>query len=259
MVSAGESKSAVVSKQHPVWVESFNVHSYEADFQGNSTLESLCHVFQEAAWNHAEKLGLGYEFLRRQNKLWVLSRLTLRIARLPRWGETFVIHTWPRNAKSAFAFRDFEMFDSLGANLISGASAWLVLDSTSRRPQRIDKLIGGIEGFSDRRALESEPEKLNKVVSQTEPQQRTARYSEVDVNGHVNYARYIGWIMDSYSLDFHRAHTVKMLDVNYLGETVCGERVSLLSEHTEPGEYWHSIMKIDTGNEAFRARVLWNA
>jgi acyl-ACP thioesterase len=132
-----------------------------------------------------------------------------------------------------------------------------VLDFDSRKPKRIDKLIRGIESFSTRQALERDPEKLDKVFFQSNPPQRTASYSEIDVNGHVNNARYIGWIMDSYSFDFHRAHSIQSIEVNYLGETVCGEMVSISSEQTAPEECWHSIVKSGTRMEVFRAKVNW--
>src|SRR5262245_55380326 len=240
-----------------VWTEQFRVHSYEADLNGEGTLEGLCRHFQEAAWNHAEHLGLGYERLRQENKIWVLSRLLLKLDRSLRWGEVITAHTWPRQVKSAFALRDFEMVDSAGARLAAGSSAWLVLDVFNRKPQRVDKLISSIPNFPEKRALNQEPGRLDAVRSDRPTTQFTARYSDIDVNGHVNNARYIGWLMDSYALDFHRACEVKRLEINYLGETNGAETISLFSSEIEPGNYQHSLVKTDTGIEGCRARVRW--
>src|SRR5712691_7393571 len=57
-----------------IWRGDFRVHSYEVDFKQSATLECLCRYFQEAAWNHAEELGVGYQRLQAENKIWVLSR-----------------------------------------------------------------------------------------------------------------------------------------------------------------------------------------
>ena len=73
----------------------------------------------------------------------------------------------------------------------------------------------------------------------------------------MNNARYVGWLMDSYPLDFHRAYEVKRLEINYLGETTCAETVSVFSSEIEPGDYRHSLVKTDTGIEVCRARILW--
>src|SRR4051812_24122807 len=102
-----------------IWREEFTVHSYEVDFKKGATLEGLCRHFQEAAWNDAEALGVGYQRLQEQNRIWVLSRLILKVKRRPQWGENLTMETWPQAAKSVFAMRDFEIFDSVGALLVA--------------------------------------------------------------------------------------------------------------------------------------------
>jgi medium-chain acyl-[acyl-carrier-protein] hydrolase len=250
-------KAPQVSKPLLIWAEQFKVHSFEADCKGLGTVESVCRHFQEAAWNHAEHLGLGYECLLQENRIWVLARLMVQVHRHLRWGETVTVHTWPRQAKSVFALRDFEMLDSEGARRVSGSSAWLVLDATTRKPQRVDQLISSIAIFPDKRALDQDPEKLEASASNRTATQFLARYSDIDVNGHVNNARYIGWLMDSYPLDFHRTYELKWIEINYLGETKGGDMVSVLSCEPAPGDYRLSLVKSDTGIEVCRAKLLW--
>jgi acyl-ACP thioesterase len=240
-----------------VWTETFKVHSYDVDFKQAATVESLCRHFQEVAWNHAEHLGAGYQRLQQENRFWVLSRLLLEITRPPGWGETVTLQTWPRVAKSVFAMRDFEMFDSSGARMVAGTSGWLVLDTKTRRPHRVDKLIAGIKTPADKRALDREPQKLDWSEVGASSRQVTVQYSDIDVNGHVNNARYIGWLLDSYPLDFHRRHEVTSLEVNFLGELVGVESISVLSKAAAPGEFRHSIALAVTGGEACRATICW--
>jgi len=245
------------TKDPVVWRGDFRVHSYEVDFRKSATLECLCRYFQEAAWNHAEELGVGYQRLQAENRIWVLSRLLVKVTRYPCWAETVRVHTWPRAAKSVFAMRDFEMFDSSGARTVAGASAWLLVDTTTKKPQRVDKLISEIQkSFPDRRALEREPQKLTGCQTHAAAADVTVRYSDIDVNGHVNNSRYIGWLMDAHSMDLHRSQTIKSLEVNFLGETVAGDRLSIRSKEATPGEYWHSMVKAD-GAEVCRGRVEW--
>jgi len=228
-------------EQTGVWTESFKVHSYDVDFKKTATLESLCQHFQEAAWNHAEQLGAGYQRLLEENRFWVLSRLLVEVARHPRWGETITLRTWPRAAKSVFAMRDFEMLDSSGARIVAGTSGWLVLDTKTRKPQRVDKLIAGIKTPADKRALEREPQKLDCGEPGADSRQVTVQYSDIDVNSHANNSCYVGWLMDSYPLDFHRSNAVGSLEVNFLGEAVAGETLSVFSNKAAPGEFWHVI------------------
>src|SRR5690349_13078925 len=112
-----------------VWSERLRIHSYEVDFKYRATAESLCRLFLEAAWNHAEQLGVGFHQLAREQKYWVLSRMAVEFEQYPRWGEEVTLLTWPRGASSIFAARDFEIIALSGKCLIAGSSAWVVLDA----------------------------------------------------------------------------------------------------------------------------------
>jgi medium-chain acyl-[acyl-carrier-protein] hydrolase len=240
-----------------LWSEDFKIRSYEVDVNRQASLETLCRYFQEAAWNHAEVLGAGYHDLQRINKFWVLSRLRLEIQRYPLWAEKVTVNTWPRAAKSVFALRDFELLDVAGARLGAGASAWLILDGTTRKPQRVDKLLASINISSQTRATSQEPEKLLSCGQlQTQIPVRV-RYGDIDVNSHVNNSRYIGWLLDAYPIEFHRAHAAAVVDVNFLAETLVTDTISVVSQELAPFDYCHSIMKGDNAEEVCRARIQW--
>jgi acyl-ACP thioesterase len=240
------------------WVERLKVHSYDVDFNHRASLESVCRLFLEAAWNHAENLGVGFHHLSAKKKFWVLSRMAMEIDEYPRWGEEVTLVTWPRGATSIFAMRDFEIFASSNRRLVGGSTAWLVLDARTKRPQRMEQIAASIRGLQRKAALERDPEKLAAVENGNLTMATTAHYSAIDVNRHVNSARYIGWILDSYPLDFHRLHLVRRLQVNYLGETLSGEEISVLTAAGTTGVFYHSILKAGC-REVCRAQVLWGA
>jgi acyl-ACP thioesterase len=239
-----------------VWTENVRIHSHDVDFNQRATLEAICHDFLEAAWEHAEVLGVGYRFLAAQQKFWVLSRLLMKVEKYPRWGDCAVLKTWPRPPKSIFALRDFELLNSDGAQLLGGSSAWLVLDATSRRPQRLEKVIGAIRTFPDRMAIGEDPAKLTDDGAGQVQLTTAVRYSDLDVNSHVNSARYVRWLLDSYGLDFHRVHSIRRLEINYVSETLGGETISIHSQETAPLHFSHALMKSD-GAEVCRARLEW--
>jgi acyl-ACP thioesterase len=241
----------------PLWTECFKVRSYEVDAKRRATLEVVCRYLQEAAWNHAEALGVGYRLLEKQGRLWVLSRFVLRVQAFPLWGESVTVRTWPRFAKSVFAMRDFEMMDASGRLLATAASAWLVLDTATRRPQRMDKMLSAFGPISSRRATESDPAKLPACPPDSPRHVQDVRYSDIDVNSHVNNTRYIAWIQDLMTPEFLSKHRVRQLQVNFLGETRVGERVEIATRQTGPGEYGHTIWKAGAAAEVCRARLTW--
>jgi medium-chain acyl-[acyl-carrier-protein] hydrolase len=248
-----------MSETPPVWVETFKVHSYEVDSTQRATLKTLCHFFQEAAWNHAELLGVGYSRLQTEQRLWVLSRLLVKVERYPRWGDAVTVRTWPRHARSVFAMRDFRILEASGHTLAAGTSAWLVLDAATRKPLRADKVLAHFTNLSDDRALERDPEKLPPGHPQDAAPDSSwlATYSDIDVNGHVNYAWYIGCALNSRPVQFHGDYEPCGLEVNYLGETAGDETIAVTTEAGPDHEFAHSILKTASREEVCRLRLRW--
>jgi len=238
------------------WKEDFAVRAYDVDFTGHAHAGALCHYFLDAAWNHAEALDFGYTHLAQKNCFWVLARLRIQITTVPRWGDLAQLITWPRKARGILALRDFEIVDPSGQQLLGGSSAWLVLDQANRKPQRIENWLGSLGAFPERMAIGIDPCKLAPVASNTAVMTLTARYGDIDVNGHVNSARYLTWLLDSFNLQFHREHNLSLIELNYVGETKGDETLSISSAENAAGRWSHSIVKSD-GTEACRARTEW--
>lgn len=254
-----------ISPRPAIWSETLTIHSYDVDLTRHAAIEALCRYFLEAAWNHAEALGFGFGHLAAEGKVWVLSRLLLDLQTYPRWGDTVSLHTWPRGIQSIFALRDFELQSAGGQAVVAGSSAWLILDARSRRPQRVERFLSAITPVG-RQATQRDPEKLPAFPSAGTQQPGTSnpapsppfivRYSDVDLNGHVNSARYLVWLMDSYPREWHERRVPCRLEINYLGESHQGELLSMHTQATGPQEFLHSIRKID-GQEACRAQIQW--
>ena len=240
----------------PLWKEKVRIRSYDVDFRRQASIEALCRYFLEAAWNHAEALGFGYSHLAAQQRFWVLARLVIQVNARPEWGDEILLCTWPRPARSILALRDFEMLDADGSQLLGGSSAWLVLDSGSRRPQRLDGLLCDTDAFSDRMAIGRDPTKLSTAPDLPETMAVASKYSDIDVNGHVNSARYIGWVLDSFPMEFHNQHELRLFEVNYVGETTGNARLSVRSGKASSADWHHAIVKVN-GEEACRARSEW--
>jgi medium-chain acyl-[acyl-carrier-protein] hydrolase len=247
---------AGMSNEAGVRGERLSFHSFDVDFKRRATVAAICRYFLDAAWNHAEQLGVGYTQLAAQQRFWVLSRLLVKLDRFPNWSEVVTLNTWPRQPKGIFALRDFELLDASGRRIVAGVSAWLVLDAAHRRPQRLEKLQWTLKAFPVTRATDREPEKLETFPSGTQSLRVMVRYGDLDVNDHVNSVTYIGWLLDGYSLDFHRHHRLKEVAINYIGETREGESATVHTAEGIAGVFNHTIAK-PGGEEVCRARLEW--
>ena len=239
-----------------VWKDEYKVHSYEVDVKGNATVPILCQFMQESAWNHAEHLGVGFSHLMEKNLIWVLSRQLVKINSFPKWGETIKIYTWPTAKDRLFCYRDFRILDKYDSVIAIATTAWFAIDLLNRKPQSPDSYFQ-IELNDPVRVL---PEKLNKIKSLT-TQKRTklvrVGYKDLDVNEHVNNVRFVEWILDSFSLNFQKAHNLQEIEINYLSEAFYNDEISVSYEGVGNLTFLHSLYTTNNNTELCRVRTLW--
>ncbi len=175
--------------------EKLRVRHREADRNGNLKLSSWFDFLQEAAANHAARLGVGLGALQKSGELWVLSRLKLGIRRYPAIGEELTVETYPSGFNRLFANRQFRISDVNGETVAVASSAWLLLSAEKLRPIRPDTLP---VTWPDNRSLPTYYPLADKIPQRELPEDFTVsvRPSMEDVNGHLNNAEYAGLVQD---------------------------------------------------------------
>ena len=242
------------------WEEAYRLRSYEVDFQNRLRLSALFHFMQETASNQIERQGVGIDVLRTDNLAWVLSRLLIVMDRYPGWGEEILVKTWPRGIERLFALREFLITNRQGELLGRVTSNWLLVDLTTRRPKRLEQVFKRMPIDPKQRALDRRLEKLPPLESPEETLSVKAAYQQIDLNRHVNNAHYVGWILNSFPLDFHQYYQLAGLQINFLAETRFGEVLTICRERTGEGEGLSQGIegrKNDGQTLAFQARADW--
>ena len=106
---------------------SFRIHSFDVDYKGHLFLHHLLRFLQESAYIHANENNFGYDFLKTENKFWVLSRISMEIKQLPKWDDEIQVTTWTSGPEGLFAKREFQLSVN-GQLYVSVSSCWLVVD-----------------------------------------------------------------------------------------------------------------------------------
>lgn len=242
------------------WQEVTIVSSSVTDFQKKLKPAGFFELMQDVASTHAALLGVGYEALYNQELAWVLSRKKVIFYDYPVMDEKITIQTWPKGLQQKIFFmRDHLVTGSDGRKLAASTSAYVLVSTRARRivpPGTLDISVPDNHGHS------AIPEPLEKIAASdglTECFTVQARYSAVDIMGHVNNARYIEWISDCFSLDEHAAHRPTWLQINYLNEIKPGESVALLrGQRPHDPEAWYiTAVNQTTGSRAFEAELHW--
>ncbi len=212
-------------------------------------------LFQEAAGNHAQHLGAGYEALLADKLFWALSRIRVEVEKLPKWGDEIRIETWPSSVVGPFFRRDFIFYDQENEAICRGVSGWLLLSSENMRPQRADRLSINLPFNDGKFALEDFPERVSGVAEKPVFSKKIL-YNEIDVNNHVNNTRYLDWVMDCFDGEFYQKHHLKGFTLEFLSEMRWGDEVELRSG-TEGLTFHIQAINLQTGKVAFKAAVDW--
>src|SRR6478752_4157544 len=83
---------------------------YEIDFShcaptGFLKYTELCNLFQLTATAHADIGGISYTDMQEFQQSWVLSRMRVEVAALPKWKETVTVKTWIVNLEKSRSIR----------------------------------------------------------------------------------------------------------------------------------------------------------
>jgi acyl-ACP thioesterase len=231
-----------------VWRFSTHVRSYEGDRSGVLKPQALLNYFEEAAQQHARELGFGYEDILRENRFWILSRLKVRIHRPPVWGDAITVETWPKSVHRLFALRDFNLYldspanrsvtDGNGAEpIVQATSAWLLMDGNSERPLRPEKYLpeGPLRENAAYNAISDPPDKIAALEDRERriSDQVRVRFSDVDVNDHVNNSVYLRWLDDAIRTERHDLQ-LAAVELNFLKEASAGMDLRIHSSGENP-------------------------
>ena len=228
----------------------FTVTELHADRFGRVRPASLLRFAQDAAGSHCTLLGTDWDTMAGKGLFWAVIRQRLEVNRLPRVGETVTVKTWPMPTTKVAYPRATEGYDAEGNLLFRIISLWVIMDMQTRAMIRPDKSGVDMEGCVLGGELKA-PAGLN---FKDLPQEtlRTVGFTELDINGHMNNARYLDWLCDLLPSDYHKDHPLKAVTICYLSEALEGQQVTL---------HWESTVTLQSvGSDPVSARGgIWNA
>lgn len=170
---------------------SSNVRFSEVDEKRFLSLSSIINYFQDCSTFHSESVGLGFDYLEKKHRVWLMSAWQVVIHRRPTFGESIQICTSPHEFKSLYGYRNFSIKDAEGNDLVVANSIWVYADTETGRPAKIlpeDSEPYGIEPPYD---MEYADRKIAVPDQFEELQSFSITQSHLDCNHHVNNGQYI--------------------------------------------------------------------
>jgi len=172
---------------------------FDIDQHHKLRVQSVARFFQEIAVFHSTSVGAGPDILAEKGVGWFLNRLEIEFFRYPLLGEDIKITTWSRGFKRHKAYRDYLIKSSQG-EIAQGSSIWLFFDFDRQRISKVPARISDLYEVDKEKYFDKEIDDW-KACGRIDPEKQmdiSLRYSDFDVNGHVNNTKYLGFLETLY-------------------------------------------------------------
>ena len=216
---------------------SYKVLSQEVDFQKRQTLAAFGTALLESAARNADANGFGLRLLQQNQTTWVLNKMVIDFSRILSDGQFYKVETWVGDVNRLATTRYFRVVDADERPVAEVYSNWVMLDMNTRRPVNLEEVKGLAQAVEQEKLMIDRPVR---ILSVDEPPVflLQAKYSDIDINGHLNSVKYIEHVLDLFDLDWHNNHPVRRLEIAYVAEAHCGDTVNVYREKAE-GDTWH--------------------
>lgn len=208
-----------------IYTTHFPVTTVHVDCFGRCKLSSLLRFTQDAAEEHCRHLGADWDSMAKKRYFWAVIRQRIQIFRYPKAGQTVTVKTWPMPTTRVAYPRAAEGFDEEGNSLFKVISLWVIVDMDSRAMVLPGK--SGVEVAGTVLGTELKSPGGLPASTFTHSHLRTVSYSDLDVNGHMNNARYLDWVCDLLPSGFHKDHPIHAATICYMTEALEGQQLQL--------------------------------
>ncbi len=212
------------------FIENIIVGANDVDEFKQMKYSSIFTAIEHASSDHVDTIGQGGKDLLARGLVWVVARANVVMKRLPLVNEKLTIKTWPGNNMKFIYPRYTLILDEKGNEIGKANVLWSIIDLKNRRivmnpsklvnyfkvENKVEKLIEDPIGL---KFNELKNHKLIKVCD-----------SDIDLNGHVNNAKYLDWIYNVIEKDYLKNHFTKNVIINYQHEIGLEDNVDLSYE-----------------------------
>ncbi|MCQ2285848.1 MAG: thioesterase [Bacteroidales bacterium] len=233
----------------------FTITSYDVDEYQVLALPTLLCFLQETALNHVNQLDIGWDFLGRFNFFWVLSKMQVKIERMPQWDETITIRTWARKHDLFTQPREFTISDNNGNIIVAATSIWIILD-TSGKFQKLDQFAEKLLFNENDIAIDHLAPKVRKIdFAENDHPYTPVLRSDLDRNHHTNNTKYVQWLLDAPLYRDITNDKISEITINYVSQSRLGDEYKIETERLNDTDYISSIIAKEPERELCRLHL----
>lgn len=167
--------------------EKYTVQGYDVYPNGVMRLSCLQKYLQQAAAKDADKCGATYANMLKDGIVFIIVKMQYEITEMPRFDTEFTVKTWSDRIEGISFTRIYEVYIA-GRLAATVTGIWALMDINERRLARPKALKYQLEEHMlKERAVIPRRFELEDPI---ECGKYTVKYSDLDINGHMNNCGY---------------------------------------------------------------------
>lgn len=222
------------------YTETMTVMNADADFRSLLKPSALLRYVEQVSADHARTFGMTDQFFKDHGVAFLVGKQALKFDRVPQRAEKLTLLTRAEASRRGSVKRITTVTDAEGKQVAMVDCRWIVVSLAENRILREPGWT--VEGFWNETVEGELPLQLHKCrEGLTSAGEWTVRYSQCDLNGHLNNAFYLDLVCDALPLDVVRKGPVTFASINYHREVPMGETVEVF--YAPSAEGWYIIGK----------------
>jgi len=232
-----------------------NLCAFDSDFTGRWKPAGIMVRMQEIAEDHATALGCGRrDMVEETGMVWMLTRLHLEMQKYPTIAQDVLIKTWHAPAPRLIFPRYFSFSYPDGEPLGCASSDWILFNIHKRCLMRPGALRVPYEADESLVAPTRPPQRIREPENLRTVEIRRVRYSDTDMNIHMNNASYADWICDLFPTEWLASHMLAELDISFSAEASMDQEIELKMAEKDGCFY---VFGETNGKNVFSAALIW--
>ena len=202
------------------------IRSEQVDMTRRLRMSDLFRLLEEASIAHTEQLGCTRDKTLDRGLLWIITRQTVEIDELPAYDDEIIVRSWQGEMQHVFFPRFYEI-ERAGEILVKGQALWMLMKEDDRSMVMPEDYDISIPGRPDADDMVLPAIVIPKDAEEKASHRLPTRFSQIDINGHMNNTRYFDVIDDLLWGDGDPSSVPHAVLANYLSELRLGDDYSL--------------------------------
>ena len=211
---------------------------------------------EDIAAKNADALKFGYDEIYTKNYGWFLLKYAIEIDEYLVKLSSIKIETEPRGTNKLFVYRDFYFYNENDKLIGKATSMWALMDLTTKSMLKPKEILQDKIWDFEKRDTDMSYNKIPAMGNADFEKTFEIRYDDIDVNRHVNNAKYIMWALETMPVEFLKEKSLKRLDINYKKDITYGNSVHS-SMQIQDNKTIHSIKNAQTNEDLCTLLLEW--